>query len=372
MAPWLIWIAMAVLAAAAAVPVLAPLYRARRAPDSSGAHAVAIYRDQLAEVDRDVASGVLAEPEAAAARTEIARRLIRAGGETEAAATPAGRGVAAAAAIVVAMPVAAFLLYLFVGSPEYPDQPLATRAVPVESQDIASLVAAVEARLVAEPGDGRGWDVVAPVYLRLGRDADAARAFSNAIRILGSTAEREIGLGEATVRANGGRVTAGAEAAFTRAGSLAPDDPRPRFYLALGLQQQGRDDEALAAWRALLADAPADAEWASVVAAQIAALEQPAPTPGPTAEDVEAAADLAPEDRQAMIEGMVASLAARLAESPDDPEGWARLVRSYMVLGRPADAQDALARAQSVLAGDPAGLAMVAAAAREAGLEEQE
>jgi cytochrome c-type biogenesis protein CcmH len=275
-----------------------------------------------------------------------------------------------AVAAIVAMPVAAFGLYLLLGSPEYPGQPLAGRAVSPDTQDIGSLIAAVETHLAASPDDGAGWAVIAPIYLRLGRNADAVEAFSNAIRILGSTAERESGLGESIVRLSGGAVTADARAAFERARALAPDDPMPRFFLALALQQDGRTDEALAAWRALLGDAPAGAEWAAIVREQIAALETPsAAAPGPSAEDVEAAADLVPEDRQAMIEGMVASLAARLAEEGSDAEGWARLVRSYMVLDRRADARDALARARLALVGDPAGLATVESAAQDAGVD---
>lgn len=376
MAPWLIWIAMAVLAAVAAVPVLAPLFRERRASDSSdlqssgaGAHAAAIYRDQLGEVERDLAAGIIAAPEAEAARTEIARRLIKAGGEAAPRVTTSGGALKVAATLVIAMPVAAFALYLLLGSPEYPGQPLASRAVSPATQDIATLIAAVEARLEAASDDGAGWEVIAPIYDRLGRNADAARAYSNAIRILGSTAEREAGLGEAMVRLAGGAVTADARAAFARARDLEPDAPLPRFYLALALQQDGETDAALAAWRALLDSAPPDAEWARVVRVQIAALEAPpAAAPGPSMEDIEAAAELPTEDRQAMIEGMVASLAARLDEEGDDPEGWARLVRSYMVLGRPDDAHEALAQARIALVEDPGGLAAVEAAAREAGI----
>ena len=371
MAPWLIWIAMAVLAAAAAVPVLTPLARARRAPVSSGNQAAHIYRDQLAEVDRDLAAGIIADREAEAARTEIARRLIKAGTETDSTSTGGGSTLRFVVVAVVAMPVAAFGLYLFLGSPEYPDQPLAARVVPAENTDVATLVAAVEARLAAAPEDGAGWEVIAPVYLRLGRGADAVNAYSNALRLLGPSVERETGLGEAIVGLSGGRVTPDARAAFERAKALAPDDPRPRFYLALALQQEGRSDEARAAWQAMLDGAPADAPWAPIVREQIAALEQ-ADAPGPTAEDVEAVTSLPGEDQAAMIEGMVTSLAARLEDDGSDAAGWARLVRSYMVLGRPDDARAALEKARIALAGDSAGLASVEATARETGLVEQE
>lgn len=374
MAPWLIWIAMAALAAVAAVPLLAPLYRARATGGVRGAQALAIYRDQLAELDRDVASGSIAVTDADAARTEIARRLLRAGAETDTA-TPSptrARRVAVAAAVVIAMPVAALGLYLWLGSPQHADQPLLARQPAAD--DVATLVAAVEARLQEAPEDGRGWDVLAPVYLRLGRSSDAAQAYTNAIRLLGSSAEREIGLGEAISGMNGGTVTADANAAFTRANALAPGDPRPRFYLALGMKQAGNDDAAATAWRALLADAPPGAPWAAIVQQQLAALDAapvPAPpgTPGPTAEDVVAAGDMTPEDRQAMIEGMVASLATRLESQPADSEGWSRLVRSYMVLDRPDDARAALAKARLALAGNADGLAAVEAVARETGVE---
>ena len=114
------------------------------------------------------------------------------------------------------------------------------------------LVAKVEEHLAAHPEDGRGWDVIAPVYLRLGRADDAARAFQNAIRLLGSTAERQTGLGEAILSAEGGIVTADARTAFEAAQRLDPAAPGPRFFLALAAEQEG---EAAAAADAL-ADAP--------------------------------------------------------------------------------------------------------------------
>lgn len=368
---------MAVLAAAACLPVLAPLWRARRVRDPSLAHAespaVAIYRDQLAEVDRDLARGVIAEAEAGAARTEIARRLIHAGGEGVArdATSERPRRIAAVAAVAtVAMPLAALGLYLLIGSPQYPGQPLASRAD--QSEDIAAMIAAVETHLAGTPGDGEGWEVIAPVYVRLGRYDDAVRAYSNAVRLLGPNADRETRLGDAIMHASGGTITAQARAAFERAVAISPDDPRPRVYLALALGQEGRKDEAIAAWQALLKDAPPDASWVSIARGELASLEgaAPSPAPGPNAEDVGAAANMAPGERQTMIEGMVAALSARLETAPGDADGWARLVRSFMVLGRPGDARDALGRARTALANDAAGLAAVEATARDAGLAE--
>jgi cytochrome c-type biogenesis protein CcmH len=187
---------------------------------------------------------------------------------------------------------------------------------------------------------------------------------------------READLGEAIVRANQGLVTAEARAAFERARTLDPTAIRPQFYLALALSQEGKAAEAAAAWRGLLAKAPPDAPWVEVARAELAKLgdsapvvaSNPAGAPGPTASDVDAAASLSPEERVAMINGMVSELAARLESQPDDAEGWARLIRSYMVLGRGADAKAALAEARAKLPPDKR--AAVDEAARGVGLAE--
>jgi cytochrome c-type biogenesis protein CcmH len=370
----MLWVAMAVLAAAAALSVLVPLYRARPAAsvDSGAAEGVSIYRDQLDEIGRDLDRGVIGEREAAAARTEIARRLIAADREAAAPAAPLSEGRRRAAMVfaVAGVPVLAVGLYLALGSPDLPDLPLSGRlAEPVETQDIAVLVSRVEAHLAQNPNDGAGWEVLAPVYGRLGRYDDAAKAYANTVRLLGSTAARESALGEAIVRANDGAVTAEARAAFENARALDPQAVQPRFYLALALGQEGKRDEAAAALKALIKDAPAGAPWVPMVETVLARLEAapPAAAPGPGAADIEAAAGLSPEARAAMIEGMVGQLAARLATEPNDPAGWARLVRSYMALGRPDDAAAALASARTALAGNAEGLATVEAEARAAG-----
>jgi cytochrome c-type biogenesis protein CcmH len=370
----LLWIVMAALTAAASLSVLVPLYRSGRRERPAAEAKLSIYRDQLNEVDRDRERGLIAEGEAEAARTEIARRLLRADDSPTTAKPPSesSRKFAAVVAILV-LPLAALGFYLFVGSPELPDRPLAARLdAPPEEQDVAALIARVETHLAANPEDGRGWELLGPVYARLGRYDDAVRAFSNTLRILGPTAEREADVGEAITRASGNVVTAEARAAFERARALDATAIRPRFYLAVALDQEGRKEEAIAAWRDVLTGAPADAPWAVVAREALARLgEAPPPSaPGPSAEDIEAAKALPEEERLAMIEGMVASLAARLEADPSDADGWARLVRSYMVLDRKDEARAALARAQQSLGEDPSKLAIVEAEARELGLIE--
>ena len=368
----MLWVAMAVLAAAASLSVLVPLYRARRDERAPAAEEVSIYRDQLDEIGRDLDRGLIAAGEAGAARTEIARRLIQADQRNLTLVEPQNewRRRGATLFAIAGVPVLAVGLYLFLGSPEIPDTPLAARlAAPTAGQDIAVLVARVEAHLAAEPDDVGGWEVLAPVYVRLGRYDDAVRAYANVLRIRGSDAEREADLGEAIVRANQGTVTGDARAAFERARTLDPEAVQPRFYLALALAQDGKRDEAAAALQALIDGAPAGAPWVPTVQNVLVGLgEPPKSQPGPGAADVEAAAGMSPEARSAMIEGMVGQLAARLEADPGDADGWARLIRSYMVLGRPDDAGAALAKARTALAGDPGQLGRVEAEARSAGV----
>jgi cytochrome c-type biogenesis protein CcmH len=235
---------------------------------------------------------------------------------------------------------------------------------------MAVLLDRVEQHLAANPDDLRGWQVVAPVYVRVGRDADAVTAFGNILRLAGSDVRTEGDFGEALVRANQGLVGADARAAFERALADDPKDVRARFYLALGDGQAGRKDEAAAALRSLIAEAPPGATWTDGIRQVLAQIEaRPAATgAGPTAEDVEAAEGMSAGDRSTMIESMVAQLADRLQAEPNDAEGWARLVRSYMVLGRESDARAALEDARTALAGAADKLALVENEARATGL----
>ncbi|MBB3930753.1 cytochrome c-type biogenesis protein CcmH [Kaistia hirudinis] len=367
----LLWIAMAVLTAVASLVVLAPLGR-RGTSDAAADSAGSIYRDQLAELARDREAGLIAESEAEAARIEIARRLLKV---TDAGADRLRDGATlrrfAVLVAIIGLPLIAVGTYLAIGSPNLADQPLAERRQASNDSELDGLVAKVEAHLAAEPNDGKGWEVIGPVYMRMGRFDDAARAFDNSRRLLGATPDRDALYGEALVRIHGGLVTADAEQAFASALKADPSNVRARFYIAIGLGQSGRKDEAVAAWKSLIDSAPADAPWLDSAKAELAGLEGGAPmaaAPGPTANDVAAAADQTPEQRQQMIEGMVSGLAARLDASPDDPQGWARLFRAYIVLGRQADAEAALVRARGLLAGKSDVLAAVEKAAADNGI----
>ena len=354
----LFWVVAALLTLGASLAVLLPLAGRTtvRAPD--GAHDLEVYRDQLAELDRDAARGLIQPAEAGEARAEIARRILKAD-KVAAGASTASYGSSARAlgvAAVLAVPLVSWGIYAAIGSPDLPSQPLQARLEknPADAT-VDELVARAEAHLAANPDDGRGWDVLAPIYARLGRYGEAVTAYQNAIRLDGATGGRESGLGEAIAGAAGGMVTAEAQAAFSRALELEPNQPKASFFLASGLAQEGKVAEALSAWQAMMITLPQDSPWRNAVAQAVqAANSRLAATgnggaPGPTQEEVDSAANMSAEDQGAMIEQMVARLDERLRQNPRDVEGWQRLVRSYHVLGKTEEAQDALKRGMAAL-----------------------
>ena len=351
----LLWISILVLTGIAILSVLAPLGR-RPAAATAVAQSKSVYLDQLAELERDASAGRIGETEAAATRAEIARRLLVSEHDRERdaqALSGSSRALRRGAALIalIAVPALSLAIYLGLGRPELPSQPLGPRlAAAPQAQNVNELVARVEQHLAADPEDGRGWDVVAPVYLRLGRAQDSIRAYQAAIRILGPTAQRLSGLGEAIMVAENGVVSKAAREAFEKARAADPSAAGPRFYLALARRQLGDLAGAAADWRALLDEAPADAPWRPVIED---ALRETQVASAPQSEAGAAIRALPADDQTAMIETMVARLAERLKTEPDDFAGWLRLARSYSVLGRPADA-DAAANSALAAARDPA------------------
>ncbi len=370
---WFIAVGIAVLAA---LLISAPLFKAGNAVASVGANDAEVYRDQLSEVDRDEKSGLIDGNEARQARTEIARRLIAAS-DHEGDATSAGlkRSVALSLAVFLCLlvPIGGTLLYERMGQPKEPDQPLAAR-MNSPRPDINILIAKTEEHLAAQPDDGKGWELLAPIDMRQMRADDAANAYRNAIKYLGGSAELYGALGETLAAAAQGKVTKDAREAFTKAVAIDPADPRSRFYIALADAQEDQFDKALAEFNALAKDSPKDAPWQGVLQAQIerinASKNAGANAPGnPDAADIAAASGLNDEDRAQMIRTMVETLDERLKTDPDNFDGWMRLIRSYTVLGDPAKAGDAVKRGLAVFpAGSDNGKAILALA-RELGIE---
>ncbi|WP_306029630.1 c-type cytochrome biogenesis protein CcmI [Stappia sp. MMSF_3263] len=374
------WIAFSLLTVLAALAVLVPLARSGRAQARAGsAHDAEVYKAQLDEVGRDLDRGLISQEAAVAARTEIARRLIAAdqAATRDATGEPGDAGrlrlrVVQMLAVVV-VPLAAIGAYLAFGAPDIPDQPLVARLqASTQDRSLPELVARVEQHLAKDPEDGRGWDVLAPVYMRLGRPEDAAAAYAAAIRLLGPDVNRETDRGEALVVANNGIVSAEAHAAFERAVKLDPEAVKPRFFLALALTQENRREAAIAAWQDLLKDARGGEAWAEAVRIELAKLgveTAPAgePVAGPSREDVKAAEGMAADERGAMIRSMVDGLDARLAADGGSTAEWLQLMRALAVLGDTDRLRQVIARAGEALKDDPAALAQVKSLARELG-----
>jgi cytochrome c-type biogenesis protein CcmH len=381
-----LWLGLALMTAVAVLAVLWPL--ARRTTSLRSGSDVAVYRDQLEEIERDRAGGLIADQEAASAQVEVSRRLLAAA-EAPPAPQPSAnlstwRRRAVALVALLALPLGAAGFYLLLGSPSLPDQPLAPRLAAARGdQSFDSLVAQVEAHLDRNPEDGRGWEVIAPIYLRLGRFDDAVKARRHSLRLNGDAPERESALGEALVFAANGIVTAEAKAAFEKAVALDAGDVPARYFLGLAAEQDGKRTQAAAMWRALIASAPPDAPWIDFIRGALARVDDGAANPGrgtggdqsvtasggPTEDQVAASTQMDPEQRKAMIQGMVERLSERLHRDGSDAEGWLRLVRSYMVLGEPEKARAAVVDARRALAGDPTNLRRLDDLVKGLGLE---
>lgn len=360
----LIWIIFAAMTGAAVFALLWPLGQGNAGSFADTADAASLYRAQLGEIERDVGRSLIGPAEADAARAEAARRLLRSAGDTVG---PAGetesslrRRRASSALALSCVPLLALLVYGAYGSPDSPDQPLSARLQGDPSQqDFAVSLARIETHLAANPGDGRGWSVLAPIYLRQERYDEAVRAFSAAIRNGENGADMQAGLGEAQILAAGGVVTAAARESLAEAVRRDPKSARARFFLAMASEQDGDVAGAMAGLRALLADAPAGAGWAEGVRQRLAQLEA-----GSTI------AALPSADQQAAIRGMVEGLAQRLKETGGSVAEWTRLIRSQAVLGDTPAAREAVATARQRLSQDVAALAEIDALAGELGLKE--
>jgi cytochrome c-type biogenesis protein CcmH len=347
-----LWFVFALMTVAAIFAVLLPLGRSGRAQNQGSE--VAVYKDQLAEIERDLAAGLIAAPEAEAARVEISRRLLAAAGsEPVSEPTSSLKWRRAAAVLALAgLPLIAIGVYMPLGSPRLQDFPLAQRERGAGSgMALENLVVQVEQHLEKNPTDGRGWNVLAPVLLRLGRFDDAVRAFRNSITYNGDSAERRADLGEAIAAAAGGVITTEAKTEFERALALHADDVKSSYFLGLAAEQDGRQADAAAIWRAMLDKAPPDAPWRPLVQAALTRIGGP-PVPALSDATVAAANGMAENDREAMIRGMVDRLATRLKQNGDDVEGWLRLVRAYMVMGDREKARNAQSDARQAVAND--------------------
>jgi cytochrome c-type biogenesis protein CcmH len=372
----LLWVIFAIMTAAALGALLWPVYRRNgaepgRREAGPGDAQLAVYRDQLAEIDRDAARGLIDAQEADASRNEVARRMIAAAGDRNAEPSRASPGArrAAVGAALVGIPVIALSTYLVFGRPDLPGLPQSERmATALEHSDYDAMVAQVEAHLADDPSDAQGWLVLAPAYRGMGRYGEAAGAYARALELVPATPELLSNLGEALVLADEGLVSAKAREAFQQALELDRKNTKALFYVALADRQDGRHEQALATWQSMLDGAPDDVPWRPAVERQMATLKAEltgAPQSG--AANI-GKAEAGRGDQEAMIRGMVDGLAQRLERDGDDLQGWLRLAQARVVLGERDAAVAALHSAEQHFTDDPKALGQIAEARDALGL----
>ena len=353
----LFWAVAGVLAAAAAGLIL---YRAAGASAQAGAAdpAPALYRRQLSEIDDLAERGLMGEAERKAAHAEAGRRLLAAtDAPVEAwSADPGARRLVLLA--VAAAPALALGLYLKLGAPGIADQPYAERLAHWRTSDLSTLnapeIAAVLRDATAKRPEAEGFRLLGLAENASKNPIAAVRALRRAAALAPERPDIWLMLGQAEVSEAGGKVDADAQAAFTRALTLAPGDQTARYFLASAKADAGKTAEAVADLTALAAEFPAGDDRRAQVEAAIDRVEgKPVVNVNP--------------QQLAMIQGMVASLAGKLKANPDDPAGWVRLVRAYAVLGDTAKRDAAYAAARARYAKSPQVLQKLDEAARAEG-----
>ena len=365
------WLICGLLVALAVAALLLPLLRPAKSIVDLERPDMAVYRDQLSEIERDQARGLLSEEQAVAARLEIERRLLSA---AESQTKQKAEGSTQASTLLVALvallvPLAVLGLYLGLGAPGTPSQPFAERPQ-APAGDMLQLAQTLSQRLAREGGNRDDWLLLSRTYAQLERYGEAANAARRALE-QGEDPETLGFIGEMLVAVAGGQVTAEARQAFARSLELQPNNPRALYFSGLALAQDGEGPRALALWTELAEGSPPEAPWMPMLRQQIGNLagelgiDTPAvalATPpssaeggtggqmrGPSAADIEAAQSMSAEDRMAMIRSMVEGLAERLESTPDDLEGWLRLSRAYLVLNEPEKAAAAVGRAEGLV-----------------------
>lgn len=406
------WILAAALTAITALAILSPLRRGRGGAAPAAAYDLRVYRDQLAEVERDLDRGVIGPDDAQRLRAEIGRKVLDAD-RRAALSAPAARGGRALwpAVALVAMLAGAVALYLREGVPGAPDMPLAERFAAADAAyrdrpSQAEAEAAAPARPAPDlsqadpeylamidqlrdavgrnPDDQQGLALLASNEMRLGNLAAARAAQQRLVDLRGDQADavQLMQLATLMVDAAGGVVTPEAEAVLRRALTLDPTQPQARYLQGVLLIQNGRPDRAFPLWRGLLDEGPEGAPWIAPIRAAIQDLawlagddeyRAPAPPaadlPGPDADALAAAEDLSPEDRARMIRDMVDRLQQRLATQGGSPEEWARLIAALAMLDQRDQATAILTEARQRFGSAPDALAPIERAATEAGLD---
>lgn len=369
-------------------------------PENDLSRDLAVYRDQLSEIDRDIERGVLSAEQADAARTEVQRRILAADQRIKRQQTDTAKADstskspirAIAAGFIVAFIAGGFGLYLDLGSPEMPDRPISSRSDEINAMRMAQTanedrqsvlnraVSDLSQKLLENPDDLRAWELLGASLMALGRPEEAQTAFLETVKRSGRDGDYLAMYAESLIRSNNGQINTTARGVLREAEQTESTDPRIQFYLGLADAQEGNVGVAVDRWIVLANSAPEGAQWLPMVVRQIneAALAQgidiegrldiAESAPGPSQQDIAAAQEMTPEQQQEMVMSMVNGLAERLKAEPNNPDGWARLMQAYMVLGQEEDAKAAFEQANTVFADQPDLIARFDSLAQEIGI----
>ena len=344
------WVIAGLMLAATVAVLLWPLTR-RRPPAEGTTFDLAVYRDQLTEIEADRARGLVGEEEAAAAEAEIGRRMLatRKSAMAKASVGEPKKAVHALALVVVLVLSAGSLaVYGYLGTPELPGLPLAERSPQGgggEGGANAPMIAQLEARLADDSRNPETWVLLARLYREEGSTQKAVDAYRRAQALAPDRPEILLGLAEGLIAINNGAVVPEARGLIARTLEIDPGSPIAIYYAGLALAQDGQLDRALHIWKQLLDSLPPDAPWSAQLRRQIAALEA---ARGDSSDTQDEPQEGSAEDQEAFIRSMVEQLAARLETDPNDLTGWIMLARSYRVLGEHDLAASALSRASEL------------------------
>ncbi len=405
------WIPVVVVTIATIFWTLYPLLkREKDSPAARASYDMQVFKDQLKEIDSDEQRGIITEAEAKRVRTEVSRRLLAAAKleaeETPTPNAPKNATYGLAAIIVLAASIGGLGLYRTWGHPGMPDLPLTEniarqtalqndRPSQAEAEefvlaqeeettglpDLNALTRGEDDRLLDQlaevlkdrPDDLEGHRLLARNMASAGRFIEAHAAEDRVLEILGDavTPEDYLEHAELMILAAQGYVSPEAIAALNEVMTSIPENPRGRYYAGLALAQYGQPREAYIMWNRLLKEGPEDAPWMPVIRATIDDLGRQAgvvtstpsaPLAGPSAQQVQDAANMTDDERSNMIRSMVGQLTERLASEGGSVEEWVRLIGANVVLGEVDAAKKALSDAKAAFAGDAAALARIDAA----------
>ncbi|MBR1275966.1 c-type cytochrome biogenesis protein CcmI [Bradyrhizobium sp. AUGA SZCCT0283] len=290
-----LWLICTAMISAAAVLLSAPFIRRYERTRLAAAGQIAVYRDQLREIETEAAQGLIDQAQAESAGLEIKRRIIAVNRaedtpDTWLAGSERKFALVAVTSIVVFGSVA---LYAVIGSPDLPSATpqaisqrpaFATRSIATQGLVQPSTTAAPEAsrgaaqssstlppveemiqrvqnRLQKNPQDADGWRLLGWSYFNIERFADAAKAYARAVELRPDFAEYRSARGEALVRDAGDVVTTDARKEFEETLKSDPRNARARFFMGLAKEQDGDKDGAAADWQAVVAEADPSEPW---------------------------------------------------------------------------------------------------------------